>query len=101
MENSHSASALSETVLNNENICNDKSAIDDVHKSTKRKRETSSSLSISPSKIPRLGSENYISENSLEGNIIFLFRLFNIYEKKKIMEFYFYNANNYSNFRKK
>ncbi|CAD1475543.1 unnamed protein product, partial [Heterotrigona itama] len=67
VENSHSASALSETVLNNENICNDKSAIDDVHKSTKRKRETNSSLNISPSKIPRLGSGNCILEkNSLE-----------------------------------
>ncbi|XP_043514484.1 helicase sen1-like [Frieseomelitta varia] len=66
VENSHSASTLSETVLNNEMICNDKSAIDDVRKSTKRKRETSYSLNISPSKIPRLGNENYISENSLE-----------------------------------
>ncbi|KOX75801.1 putative helicase senataxin [Melipona quadrifasciata] len=60
VENNHS-------VLNNENICNDKSAIDDVHKSTKRKRETRYSLNISPSKIPRLGSENCISDkNSLE-----------------------------------
>ncbi|KAK1130696.1 hypothetical protein K0M31_018810 [Melipona bicolor] len=79
VENNHSASALSETVLNNENICNDKSPIDDVHKSTKRKRETRYSLNISPSKIPRLGSENCISDKkSSEGNIIFLFRLFNI-----------------------